>query len=113
MGKVTCFRPSEKAEQAIVSLVKEKKAKNKSDAVNQLIQKALEPQLEFPPKTDDRKIPETTGILVACELRSIPVPYDEPFVLWKPPVDSSVCKTCPKYHAKNGNGFSQKNESTN
>jgi len=36
------FRPSETVRQAIETLVKEKKAKNVSDAVNQLLEKTLQ-----------------------------------------------------------------------
>ena len=49
------FRPTEKAREAIKKLVTEKKAKNKSDAVNKLIDRGI--QLEHPKGEDIFKVP--------------------------------------------------------
>lgn len=67
--------------------------------------KELETEIEqlkkapAPPKLEQPKLEAKgiTGKLIQCPLRSVPVPYEKPFVFWKAPVDSSVCKTCHKY----------------
>lgn len=88
MGDVIAFRPSEKSEEAINLLIKSKEAKNKSDAVNQLIEKGLSPQSE---------LGEETGVIVQCPIRPVPFPPKNPIMNISLPVDSSVCKTCSKY----------------
>jgi len=76
MGNVITFRPSEKSDEAINLLLKNKEAKNKSDAVNQLIEKGLSSQSE--------QLEDVTGLIIPCPMREAQV-------------DSSVCKTCHKY----------------
>jgi len=76
MGDVIGFRPSKKADEAINLLVKSKKAKSKSDAVNQLIEKGLSSQSE--------QLEDVTGLIIPCPMREAQV-------------DTSVCQTCHKH----------------
>lgn len=89
MSKPIAFRPTEKTVEAIDVLLKNKEAKDRTEAVNKLIEKGLEH-----PRTEGE---EPTGIILHCPLRLLPYPLEEPISLWKVPVDSSVCKTCHKH----------------
>jgi len=86
--KTIGFRPSEKSDEAINLLLKNKEAKSKSEAVNILIERGLSSQSE---------LGEATGIIVQCPMRPVPFPPKKPFQNINLPVDSSICKTCSKY----------------
>lgn len=97
-----------------LEIIKEERAKygeaHAKAPDSKLIQriKELEAEIEqlrkapIAPKLDAVEQPKlkgkgVTGMLIQCPLRPVPVPYEKPFVFWRAPVDSSVCKTCDKY----------------
>lgn len=109
IGKTISLRPTTEETNNLRSYMKKQNFKKPSEALKQILKDELpklekdklEPQLEQKPRSESlpllRQIEDATGLLLACPLRSIPVPYENPIVHWKAPVDTSVCKTCSKY----------------
>jgi len=89
--EVIPFRPTDKALAIVADYMKENKVKSRSQAVNEILQQHKQPMPE-----------EYTGQLIDCPMRFVmfcdncPFDFGE-YMHVKAPVDSSVCKTCPKY----------------
>lgn len=82
---VVTFRPSKEINSIIKRLVKQGKAKNKSDAVNKLLLKEASSSMEEM---------KATGIIIQCPMRPVSFPPTNPYLKINLSVDSSVCKTC-------------------
>ena len=83
--------------QSIKDYIERQLKKDKEATVTGLILDLVEKGLTHSEMGGITSSPSATGIIIKCPLRAMPVPYEKPFVTWKVPVDSSVCKTCPKY----------------
>lgn len=75
---VVAFRPSNKTKEAIDLLLKQKKAKSKSDAVNQLIELAIESEGKTFPQLEHPEGEEGKTVLWRCSY--IPQPSMPPFL---------------------------------
>jgi len=97
LGKTLAFRPTPKIEQHIKQEQHKHRKKSKSDIIIELCNKALAKEILEETTPLKPTTQQTTGILLACPQRTVPVPYEKPFVRWKTPVDSSVCESCGDY----------------
>lgn len=105
IGKTLSLRPTKREAQNLVLYMEKHKLKKATFALKKILteltleDKTTTPQLERekPVESPFSQTSKATGILIKCPLRAIGVPYEKPFVHWKPPVDTSVCKTCSKY----------------
>jgi len=116
-GKVPrSWRLSEKALENLKKHATQKNL-NQTRALNLVLEKLEEakPQLERSPEKEGGRnikcphcegeivlsaplnVLDAVGTIVQCPIRPVAVPYESPFVIWKAPVDASVCKTCSKY----------------
>ena len=83
--------------QPIKDYIERQLKKDKEATVTGLILDLVEKGLTHSEMGGITSSPSATGIIINCPLRPLPIPYEKPFVTWKVPIDSTVCKTCPKY----------------
>lgn len=106
MPKIYNFRKDRLSEECLVHIQKEvRKGKTKTDVIIDLIEKGFKSYSGHEPTKQEEKpqqakelLEHATGLILNCpdykplEVRTLAVTY---FYIRK--VDSSVCKTCPKY----------------
>jgi len=97
LGKTVAFRSTPKIENYIKQEQRKHRKKSVSDIIIELCNKGLAKEILEETTPLKPTTQQTTGILLACPQRSVPVPYEKPFGTWKSPVDSSVCQSCENY----------------
>lgn len=84
-AKRIIFTPTERTLALISEYMNKHDIKNKSIAINKLIESPINEATEG-----------ITGQIIACPLRVLPFPINRPIMTLRLPIDSSVCKSCSK-----------------
>ena len=90
------FRPTDQIQEYIDSQLKKDSTKSKAEIIRELCEQAI--SYSGQEGKSPSQIP--TGIVLECELRRTPVriaSWSKSVVYPRQFVDSSICKTCPKY----------------